>query len=86
MDIQPPVTAAYGTWKSPITADLMAADTTRFGQVALDCDDIYWSEMRAQEGERDVIVLKSRQFGRISVRFTDGLDSGTTLAPAYDWR
>ena len=55
-----PAVAAYGTWKSPISADLLVADSISFGQIAVDGDDTYWSEMRPQEGGRYVIVRRGK--------------------------
>lgn len=51
-----PKTAAYGSWKSPITSDLIVAQTTMLSEVRLDGDDIYWLEGRPQEQGRNVIV------------------------------
>ena len=51
-----PETAEYGFWKSPITSDLIAAETIPLGQIALSGDDVYWSEVRPSEGGRSVIV------------------------------
>ena len=38
--------APYGSWKSPITADLIVAGTIGLGGVALDGKDVYWVEGR----------------------------------------
>jgi dipeptidyl aminopeptidase/acylaminoacyl peptidase len=46
----------YGTWKSPITAELIVSETIGLGQIAVDGADIYWVEMRPTEGGRNVIV------------------------------
>ena len=51
-----PQTAPYGSWKSPITTDLIVAETTGLGQIVLDGDDTYWAESRPSEGGRVVIV------------------------------
>ena len=51
--------APYGSWKSPITTDLIVAETRRFGLTALDGQDIYWIEGRPAEGGRNVIVRRS---------------------------
>ncbi|MEP7337810.1 MAG: S9 family peptidase [Acidobacteriota bacterium] len=48
--------ASYGSWKSPITSDLIVAGTVRLGQVELNGEDIYWLEGRASEKGRNVIV------------------------------
>ena len=54
-----PTIAPYGTWKSPITADLIVADSIGLGQVARDGADIYWAEMRPQEKGRYVVVRRT---------------------------
>jgi dipeptidyl aminopeptidase/acylaminoacyl peptidase len=54
-----PQTAPYGSWKSPITPDLIASAIIRLGQIALDGDDTYWLEMRPQEGGRYVLVHRT---------------------------
>lgn len=51
-------TAPYGSWKSPITADLIVAGAVGIGQIALDGDDTYWVEMRPAEGGRMVVVRR----------------------------
>jgi dipeptidyl aminopeptidase/acylaminoacyl peptidase len=54
-----PRIAPYGTWASPITAELIVAETVRLGAVALDGDDICWVEGRPAEGGRSVIVRRT---------------------------
>lgn len=49
----------YGSWKSPISAQLVAAGEVGLEQIRLDGGDIYWIERRAQEGGRKVIVRRS---------------------------
>ena len=51
-----PNTAPYGSWRSPITSDLIVAQITMLSDVRLDGDDIYWLEGRPQEQGRNVIV------------------------------
>jgi dipeptidyl aminopeptidase/acylaminoacyl peptidase len=46
----------YGSWRSPITSDLIAADTVRLMEVLLDGDDVYWIEGRPREEGRHVVV------------------------------
>lgn len=53
MDIAP-----YGTWKSPITSDLIVSESITIGQTALDGDDVCWTEMRPEEGGRYVVVRR----------------------------
>ncbi|HBE19094.1 MAG TPA: peptidase [Cyanobacteria bacterium UBA11149] len=49
----------YGSWKSPITADLIVAGTIGLGSIALDNRDTYWIEARPTEAGRNVIVRKT---------------------------
>jgi dipeptidyl aminopeptidase/acylaminoacyl peptidase len=51
--------APYGSWKSPITSDLIVKESIGLGQLKIDRDDIYWIEMRPSEGGRQVVVRHS---------------------------
>src|SRR5918912_2965415 len=51
--------APYGSWRSPITSDLIVAGTIALGEVLLDGDDIYWVEGRPAEEGRSVIVRRT---------------------------
>lgn len=51
--------APYGSWKSPITSDLIVSETIGLGQIVLDGVDIYWLESRPAEGGRNVIVRRT---------------------------
>jgi dipeptidyl aminopeptidase/acylaminoacyl peptidase len=54
-----PTVAPYGSWKSPITTDLLAGgDTVTLGAVETSDQGIYWSEGRPHEGGRSVLVFK----------------------------
>ncbi len=46
----------YGSWKSPITSDLIVSETIMPGEIILDNENIYWIETRPAEGGRYVIV------------------------------
>jgi hypothetical protein len=48
--------ASYGSWRSPITTDLITARTIGLRQIALCGENIYWSELRPSESGRNVIV------------------------------
>jgi dipeptidyl aminopeptidase/acylaminoacyl peptidase len=54
-----PQIAPFGSWKSPITSDLIVAGSLRLGEVRLDGGDVYWSEGRPTEGGRNVVVRRS---------------------------
>src|SRR6516164_10858508 len=49
-------TAPYGAWKSPITSDLIVAQSITLAEVCLDGEEVYWLEGRPQEQGRYVVV------------------------------
>ena len=51
-------TLPHGSWKSPITSDLIVSESVGLIQPAIDGEDIYWIEMRPSEGGRNVIVRR----------------------------
>ena len=51
-----PAISPYGSWKSPITADLIVGGSVGLSQPQFDGDSVYWIEMRPTEGGRNVIV------------------------------
>jgi dipeptidyl aminopeptidase/acylaminoacyl peptidase len=55
-----PQVKPYGSWKSPITSELIVSETISLGriggQIAMDGDDVYWVEMRPTEDGRNIIV------------------------------
>ncbi|MDR7400981.1 MAG: S9 family peptidase [Armatimonadota bacterium] len=53
-----PTVAPYGTWKSPITAELVAGAGIVLSEIAVDGPDVYWSELRPAERGRKVIVRR----------------------------
>jgi dipeptidyl aminopeptidase/acylaminoacyl peptidase len=52
-------TAPYGSWKSPITSDLIVSQTINFHHVVADGSDIYWIEWRPSENGRYCIVRRA---------------------------
>ena len=50
--------APYGSWKSPITSDLIVAGSIGLNSPMIDGPNIYWVEMRPTEGGRGVIVKR----------------------------
>ncbi len=48
--------APYGTWESPLSADNVASQGTRLGQIRQEEGTAYWLESRPDEGGRGVIV------------------------------
>jgi len=51
-----PTIAPYGSWRSPITADAIVAESIGISSVSIDGDAILWTESRPSEGGRYVIV------------------------------
>ena len=51
----PAQSSSFGSWKSPITSDLIIAESIGLGQIVLDGDAIYWVEVRPSEGGRHVV-------------------------------
>ena len=54
-----PQTAPFGSWKSPISANLISTEGRRIIETVADGEDIYWVEMRPVESGRYVIVRRS---------------------------
>src|SRR3954468_2102473 len=48
-----------GSWPTPLTSELVVRAAARLGEVAVDGDDVWWSESRPAEGGREVIVRRS---------------------------
>ncbi len=51
--------APFGSWKSPITSELIVSKTVGLGGVASDGNNIYWLESRPTEKGRNVLVKLS---------------------------
>src|SRR3982751_4277740 len=49
-------TQPYGSWKSPITSDLIVAQSIGLSEIRFDGEDIYWQESRPAETGRNLIV------------------------------
>ena len=50
--------APYGSWKSPITSDLIVAESIGIGGQIFHLGELYWVEVRPQEGGRQVLVQR----------------------------
>ena len=73
-----PTIAPYGSWKSPITAEIVAGGEVGLEQIRIDGNDIYWIERRAQEGGRKVIVRRSSD-GRLTDVTPAGFNARTRV-------
>jgi dipeptidyl aminopeptidase/acylaminoacyl peptidase len=63
----PSTVAPYGSWKSPITSDLIVAQSTPLSEVRLDGGAIYWLEGRPQEQGRFVVVRRGPDGAAVDV-------------------
>jgi dipeptidyl aminopeptidase/acylaminoacyl peptidase len=55
-----PRTAPYGSWRSPITAEVLTGESIDFRYLTVSDDTLYWVEGRPQEDGRDVLVRRGR--------------------------
>ena len=53
-------TAPFGSWKSPVTSELIVSEAIKLGQLCVDGHDIYWVEGRPTEEGRNVIIRRSQ--------------------------
>lgn len=54
------INATPGSWKSPISAQLLASAGVSLGFVQLVADEIYWDESRPDEGGRTAVVSNTQ--------------------------
>ncbi|CAN4103762.1 unnamed protein product [Withania somnifera] len=77
-------TAPYGSWKSPITADIVSGSSKRLGGFAVDPDGhLFWIESRPTESGRAVIVKEPGKPGEDPIDVTPKDFSVRTLAQEY---
>ena len=48
--------APYGSWRSPISSDVIVRGVVGLAEVVIDGRDVYWLESRPDEGGRNVVV------------------------------
>jgi dipeptidyl aminopeptidase/acylaminoacyl peptidase len=53
--------APYGSWKSPITSELIVRGSVGLGMTAADGRDVYWLESRPSEAGRSVVVRRDHE-------------------------
>jgi dipeptidyl aminopeptidase/acylaminoacyl peptidase len=70
--------APFGSWKSPITSDLIVAGGIGLGQLVLEGEDTYWNEMRPEEGGRYVIVRRTAD-GKVADVIPPGFNARTRV-------
>src|SRR5215218_636858 len=74
----PPETAPYGTWRSPITTDLITGKRVGVVSPRIDGDDAYWIENRPAEAGRSVVVRRAED-GTISDAIPGGFNARTRV-------
>lgn len=83
----PKTVAPYGSWRSPITAEALVADSLRLGNVSVDGGDVYWVEGRPAERGRQVLVRWRRRGDRSDIEDMSGPDDNVrTLVHEYGGR
>jgi hypothetical protein len=53
--------SSFGSWTSPITADVAVAETGSLSQPRIDGDNIYWIEGRPREKGRNIVVARAAE-------------------------
>ena len=71
MDVLP-TTAPFGSWASPITSDLIVADSIGLIDVLVDGNDIYWLEQRPREMIDGVEGHRASRVDEAETRWHDG--------------
>src|SRR5262249_15409793 len=51
--------APCGSWRSPISSDVIVAQSVGLSEIRLDGEDIYWLELRPQEAGRSAIAART---------------------------
>ena len=64
----------FGTWSSPISADLVASSFVSFSELAVDGQDLYFLESRPVERGRTALMIR-RQDGAFEELTPDNLDA-----------
>ncbi|KAJ8762410.1 hypothetical protein K2173_007570 [Erythroxylum novogranatense] len=81
---QQKVTAPYGSWKSPITADVVSVASKQLGGTAVDGHGrLIWLESRPMESGREVLVKEAAQPGEEPIDVTPKEFAVRTTAQEY---
>jgi len=68
----------YGTWPSPVSAELVAQHATAYDAVHVDGQAVYWLETRPHEGGRSVVVRWTPEHGAVDA-VPEGFDVGSRV-------
>ncbi|XP_011017237.1 PREDICTED: uncharacterized protein LOC105120651 isoform X3 [Populus euphratica] len=81
---QDKITAPYGSWKSPITADVVSGASKRLGGIAVDDHGhLFWVESRPSESGRVVLVREADKPGEEPTDITPKEFAVRTTAQEY---
>ncbi|XP_034887482.1 dipeptidyl-peptidase 5 isoform X1 [Populus alba] len=81
---QDKITAPYGSWKSPITADVVSGASKRLGGIAVDDHGhLFWVESRPSESGRAVLVREADKPGEEPTDITPKEFAVRTTAQEY---
>lgn len=72
------MTAPYGSFKSPITVDLLVGESITLSEISVNGQDVYWLEQRPSEGGRQVVVRWTPD-GRVLDMTPAGYNARTTV-------
>ena len=76
--MNPPSVSPYGSWKSPVTLDMVAHGSISLLRIALDGPDTYWAEVRPADDGRTVIVKRSEN-GELQDVTPEGFSVGSLV-------
>src|SRR4030095_5945484 len=68
-----PKTAPYGSWKSPITSDLIVAQSITLSEVCLDSGKVYWLMRNLSPSTQETYIRAVAQFSTLHRRSPDKL-------------
>src|SRR3954462_3218382 len=77
------IVAPYGSWRSPVTSQMLVERAVGLSQVVVDGDEVYWNEARPAEAGRQVIVRRAASGGTSPVDVLPEGFSARTLAHEY---
>lgn len=70
--------SAFGSWATPVTAELVIGAAVRVSDVRVDAGTIVWSERRPAEGGRNQLVRRDAD-GTTTELLPDGFDARTSV-------
>ncbi len=73
-----PKVSPYGSWKSPITAEIYASTYIGVDDPLVDGGDVYWNELRPREAGRNVIARRT-QDGEVTDITPSGFNARTRV-------